>query len=276
MLTESASINLAAYRLEIDKTRRPWEKKYLLSPEDRKLKRTYEKEVDAIKESAAAVIKSADLKDSQAFELYKKGNKLLPFIELNNFISTNYKQKVDAARHKAVLLERMTIHEFKTSLHGAALDGAQTGLSAESMTAIANLMVLKKKEAVYVPFLEDAQRQIELEMEKIRLAAEESRRQEQALRGTFRKSQYIPNPVDISRRPVRPRPVRTLPKLQSSSMQKKSIMSASLTSLPRRQQVTSQGSASTGFSEPSEDCIQVAKQIHSPNMTDDDVVSLSD
>jgi hypothetical protein len=175
---------------------RPWELKYLLSPEDRKLKKEYEVEVERIRQEAIHIIKDSEAKDAVAFEMYKRGRALLPFLRLTKSICNNYRQKLEAARHKAVLLERMTITEVKESLSGATDRPAEV-LSAENMAIVQNVLAANKKLVGLSRLQDDVEKSTVQDRERIMTSQEDLR----SNRGTYRKKQFIPNPIMmVSRR----------------------------------------------------------------------------
>ena len=194
-LRESAAVNLSAAKMETDRSKRPWENKYLLSPEDRKMKKDFEMELDRRRKLALEMIRNADLKDSAAYELYKRGRALLPSLKLTHFICNNYRQKVEAARHKAVLLERMTIAEVKESLNGLSDRPAEV-LSSESMTVVQNMLATRKHVEGYAPLIEDVKKEIKDECTRLRTSTNDSYLT--SLRGTHRRSKAIPNPINVS------------------------------------------------------------------------------
>lgn len=195
ILRESAALNLAAAKLESDRSKRPWENKYLLSPEDRKMKKDYEMELERRRKLAIEMIRNADIKDAEAYELYKRGRSFLPSLTLSRFVCNNYHQKVEAARHKAVLLERMTILEVKESLNGA-LDRPAEVLSSESMTVVQNTLATRKHMEGYPGLNEDVQKEIKEECNRLRTATNET--YFTSLRGTHRRSKAIPNPINAT------------------------------------------------------------------------------
>jgi hypothetical protein len=199
-LRESSNINMAAMKLEQDSGKRPWEKKYLLSPEDRKLKREHELLVEQKRKVAINMIRNADAKDAEAFEMYKRGRALLPKLTLGRAVCYNYIQKLEAARHKAVLLERMTIAEVKESLNGVVETQTEV-LSSESMVVVQTILSTKKKVEGYTQLLDDVE--VNISEERDRLLTTSNEAFLSSLRGTHRRNKFIPNPITVTSSRVR-------------------------------------------------------------------------
>lgn len=183
-------------------TRRLFADKYLLSPEDRKMKREFEGALEQKRSDALATIRAAETSDAAAFEMYKRGRALLPRLQLTRFVCANYRMKVEAARHKVVLLERMTMSEVKASLSGAHDRPAHT-LSAENLSVVQNALAESSRRPTVLPVWDELVRSIEEESENVRAATIESITRAAQEGSTFRTTRSIPNPVDPSRaRPV--------------------------------------------------------------------------
>ena len=71
---------------------------------------------------------------AKSIELRKEGRAFLPHMQLTRRTMQNYKIKIDAARHKQSLLERMTLDEVKAGLFGGNDD--ENILSKEKMQSI--------------------------------------------------------------------------------------------------------------------------------------------
>lgn len=94
---------------ELIKTKQLWTGKALLSPQERQLKKEYLQRIESIK-AEITILKSSEsnLRIVAAVD-EQKGLLLLPKIILSRYVVNNFKLKLEAARHKESLLQRMTL-----------------------------------------------------------------------------------------------------------------------------------------------------------------------
>lgn len=124
---------------QLERTKQPWSGKSMLGPVERAAKKEHQAKVLEMKELSRRYENEAFEMRQKVVEYEKEAYALLPRIPLSSYVFNNYKVKIQAARHKASLLERMTLDDIKSGLFGT--DSKDNLLNKEQMNAIhASLM----------------------------------------------------------------------------------------------------------------------------------------
>jgi hypothetical protein len=151
----------ALKREEFRNTPQSWQGLRLLAPKDRAAKKLFNEQ---LRMYIAAVEdlrkKAADFRE-ESTKLTKRGQKLLPRMQLSEYTCENIRMKVAAARHKETLLERMDMAAIKRALSGG--DAKTSELSDVSMEMIRSSLSDVRPRSKGVLTLEDV---IETEMAK--------------------------------------------------------------------------------------------------------------
>mmetsp|Transcript_26684 Transcript_26684/g.38162 ORF Transcript_26684/g.38162 Transcript_26684/m.38162 type:complete len:626 (+) Transcript_26684:2-1879(+) len=121
----------------------PWSGKSLLTPAERSQRKDCQRKVKGMREDAQRMDQESDQLASQALQVAREGELLLPRLDLSVAVVTHYQAKIAAARHKESLLESMSLDEMKTGLFGTA-DSSHL-LSSDLMKALHSSLAEKQR-----------------------------------------------------------------------------------------------------------------------------------
>lgn len=116
----------------------PWTGMKLVPPALKKQKMAMLDQIKTFKSDSKLFVKTAEDMRINSDELQLEGRLLMPRLQLSIYVTANYRIKVEAARHKASLLEQMDLRTMKNALCGGAAEG---GLSEDEMSLLRQSML---------------------------------------------------------------------------------------------------------------------------------------
>jgi hypothetical protein len=116
----------------------PWSGMKLVPPALKKQKMAMLDQIKTFKSDSKVFVKTAETMRIDSDNLLLEGRLLMPRLQLSIYVTANYRIKVEAARHKASLLEQMDLRTMKNALCGGAAEG---GLSEDEMSLLRQSML---------------------------------------------------------------------------------------------------------------------------------------